>query len=185
MNSGHVRGGFVTHWSLHLNIDGFSPKIVLFQSWRKASKPDRMILVQAKLLYKVINEDIIFSTWRISELSCLASIKSEAALNVHAHDVPSDNLTLFSYQAGLRMLHEYSGWLADGETRNAMDAVHVAGSIVTLIRVDYLMATKFFCFREHVSDEQGGSHQKLYHATFVSSLPLSYSPLVGSIGSFV
>lgn len=68
-------------------------------------------------------------------------------MNVHALDVSSANLASLSHEAALRELHEYLGYLRDGDASNAMDVGHVAGSIVTLARLDDFMATTQSCLR--------------------------------------
>lgn len=63
--------------------------------------------MKAKLHCKGVNDDTIFSHWRLLEVYELVSKRSEAALNVRAPHISSDNLSVFSNQAALRGLHEY------------------------------------------------------------------------------
>lgn len=66
----------------------------------KLAKADEVVLLKAKLLPKGRNVDTILSHWRLIEVSELVTISLEAPLNVHALDVSSDNLELFSQEAG-------------------------------------------------------------------------------------
>lgn len=85
-----------------------------------------MFQAKAKLLHEGINNDIIFSRWRLSKVSERVNIRSEYALNVHVLDIPRDNLALFSREAALRAVHECLGYLPDSDAGNAVDAGHVA-----------------------------------------------------------
>lgn len=66
-----------------------------------------------------------------------------------------------------------------------MDAGHVAGSFVTLARLDALIATTISCLRLEGSDKVEDHWQKVFHDEFLSYFPLAYSQLVRSIRSFV
>lgn len=65
-------------------------------------------------------------------MSGLRNITSKVALNAYAPDVPVENLAFFSHGAALRALHEYFGYLPDGDLSSAMDDGHVAEYILTL-----------------------------------------------------
>lgn len=67
--------------------------------------------------------------------------RSEIALNVNVLNVPNHNLALFSHEADLRVLHECLRYLPVGYKSNAMDSGHVAGSIVTLARLEAFIAS--------------------------------------------
>lgn len=68
-------------------------------------------------------------------------------------DVPGENLTLFSQEAVPRALHEYLGYLPDVDPSNGTSANHVAGSIVTLARLDAATATTVSFVLEDGSDK--------------------------------
>lgn len=79
-----------------------------------------------------MNDYITYSHWRLFKVSGLVNIRSEISLDVHALHVFYENLAFFSRGAPLRELHEYFKYSPDGEPTNAMDAGHVAESMVTL-----------------------------------------------------
>lgn len=73
-------------------------RFVVHSELEKVAKADEVALAKAKLLPNEITDDISYSHWRLSELSKLVNIGSEAAFNSHALDVSSDNLAFFSFR---------------------------------------------------------------------------------------
>lgn len=73
----------------------------------------------------------------------------------------------------------------DVDPSHTMDDADIAGSVVTLERLDAFIAWTVSCIREDGSDKVGGHKQKLYHNIFLSIVSLEYIQLVGSITSFV
>lgn len=120
-----------------------------------------MILANAKILPKQINDDIIIIRCRLSKGSKLANARSESTLNVHLLDVPSDSPAILSHEAAVRVMIEYLGYLPAVDPSNAMYAGHVARSIITLARLGALIATTVSSRREDSSDKVGVINKSL------------------------
>lgn len=97
----------------------------------------------------------------------------------------SNIIDLFCHYISIQVLHEYTGFVPSVLRVCNAKSFLVSETILTLPRLNAFIFTVLSCYSDHVLDKVGGYCQKLYHDTFTSFLPTTFSHMIAVLIIFV